>query len=92
MVSFPGRVFVSADIPAPWVTADDLSAPLNPPFLSELEARTGSPVNNVDLVLLATPVAGPPPLDLLPLATADHPRVLRAHRYRRDVRVWTAPA
>src|SRR5689334_22115345 len=43
---------------------DDLGAPLCPPFLSALTARTGRHVNNIDLLTVAEALPGPPPLDL----------------------------
>ncbi|MBD0740022.1 GNAT family N-acetyltransferase [Streptomyces sp. CBMA29] len=71
--------------------ADDLSAPLNPPFLTALCARTGRVVNNLDLLTLAAPLPGPPPLPLTETTDRSHPRILRALRHRDDVRAWTAP-
>ncbi len=95
MIAFTGRAYVAAAVQDSWVRArnrtDDLSAPLNPPFLGALESRFGRPVNNVDLVLLGHPVAGPPPVDVTILTGSDHPRVGRAHRYRADVRVYGTP-
>jgi hypothetical protein len=69
----------------------DLSAPLNPPFLTALCARTGRVVNNVDLLTLAGPLPGPPPLSLTETTDRSHPRIVRALRHRDDVRVWTVP-
>jgi L-amino acid N-acyltransferase YncA len=68
----------------------DLAAPLNPPFLGALEARLNLAVNNVDVVLLADPLPGPPPLSLNRVQDSAHPRVARALRYRSQVQVWTA--
>lgn len=69
----------------------DLSAPLNPPFLTALAARTGRRVNNIDQLTLATPLPGPPPFALEPVRDAyAHPRLARARRYRDDVRAWRA--
>jgi GNAT superfamily N-acetyltransferase len=67
----------------------DLSAPLNPPFLSRLEARTGALVNNVDAVLLApaSPAAGIPSW-LIETDAPDHPRVRRSVRHRTQTRVF----
>ncbi|MGW0430927.1 N-acetyltransferase family protein [Micromonospora sp. NPDC003197] len=92
VVAFPGLSVVAADVDPDWVhdqLADgDLSAPLNPPFLTAICDKTGLTVNNIDAVLLADPLDGPPELPLTPIRAADHPRVRRAHRYRDDVRVW----
>jgi GNAT superfamily N-acetyltransferase len=68
---------------------DDLGAPLCPPFLTALTARTGRDVNNIDLLTVAAPLPGPPPLDLHETTDRGHPRVLRALLHRDDVRVWT---
>jgi GNAT superfamily N-acetyltransferase len=61
VLSFPGHIVVSADIPPAWVHAQlpeaDLSAPLNPPFLAALCARLGRRVNNIDMIMLADPTA-----------------------------------
>jgi len=94
VVAFTGRVLVAADVPPEWVRAQlpdgDLCAPLNPPFLAALSARTGRRVNNIDMVMLAPKRSGPPPVDVRLVEDADHPRVRRAHRYRDDVRVYLA--
>lgn len=93
VVAFPGLSVVAADVDPDWVHAQladgDLSAPLNPPFLTALCDKTGLTVNNIDAVVLADPLDGPPELPLAPIRDADHPRVRRAHRYRDDVRAWT---
>lgn len=94
VVSFPGHIVVAADVPPQWVHAQlpeaDLSAPLNPPFLTALCARLGRRVNNIDLVVLAQPVAGEPAVELELVEDADHPRVRRARRYRDHVQVCVA--
>ncbi len=96
MVSFPGHIVVAADVPPEWVHAqlpdDDLSAPLNPPFLTALCGRIGRRVNNIDLVVLAQPVAGEPAVELELIEDADHPRVRRARRYREGIQVWRSTA
>jgi GNAT superfamily N-acetyltransferase len=93
VVGFTAYTVVAADVEPAWVRAripaGDLSAPLNPPFLSALCGRLGRRINAIDMVTLATPLAGVPPLPLAELDDADHPRVRRAHRYRDDVRVWS---
>jgi len=71
---------------------EDLSAPLNPPFLTALCALTGRHVNNIDLLTVAGSLPGPPPLPGL-LETEDHahPRIVRALLHRDEVRAWTVP-
>jgi hypothetical protein len=90
--AFTGVSVIAADVDPAWVAdqlpADDLSAPLNPPFLHALEHKLGRRVNNIDLVLLAAPQPGPPPLALREVTASTHPRVRRAQRYRDEVRVW----
>ncbi len=94
VIAFTGHSVVFADVDPEWarglLPGDDLSAPLNPPFLSALEKRTGRSVNNVDMLVVAGPLAGPPPVSLSELADPDHPRVRRAVRHRDGVRVWRA--
>jgi GNAT superfamily N-acetyltransferase len=74
------------------LASGDLSAPLNPPFLSALAARTGRHVDNIDVLTAAEPLPGPPADPGLHEATdRSHPLILRALRHRDDVRVWTVP-
>lgn len=90
--AFTGVSVIAADVDPTWVAGqlppDDLSAPLNPPFLHALERKLGRRVNNIDLVLLAAPHPGPAPLPLREVTASTHPRVRRAQRYRDEVRVW----
>jgi GNAT superfamily N-acetyltransferase len=92
VVAFPGVSVIAADVDPAWVAAqlpeEDLSAPLNPPFLRALEDKLARRVNNIDIVMTAARLPGPPPLTLRKLTGSDHPRVRRAHRYRDEVRVW----
>lgn len=92
MLAFTGLAVVAADVDPAWVreqlAVPDLSAPLNPPFLTVLTDKLGRRVNNIDAVLLAPRLSGGPAQPLTPLPDADHPRVRRARRYRDDVRVW----
>ena len=93
MVAFPAHFIVAADIEWPWVKSlipeGDFGAPLGPPFLRALEQRLHLAAGSTDAVLLAGPLAGPPPIDLTPIRNSGHPRVRRARRYRTDLRVWT---
>jgi GNAT superfamily N-acetyltransferase len=92
VVAFPGLVVVAAAVEQSWVHSwvreDDLSGPLNPVFLGAVEERLRLMVNNVDVVVMAAAAAGDPPLPLELVTDAHHPRVVRAHRHRTDVRVW----
>lgn len=100
VVGLTGHIVVAADVDPAWVAGQlppgDLSAPLNPPFLSALEQLTGRPVNAVDLMLLAPALADATArrdatAGLTELTGHDHPRVHRARRYRDDVRVYGDP-
>ena len=93
VVSLPGHVVVAADVEPRWVDSwmgdGDFARPLGPPFLNALEERLRLEADAIDAVLLATPLPGEPPVQLTPLLDSTHPRVVRAHRFRSDVRVWT---
>jgi hypothetical protein len=95
VIAFTAHNVIYADVNEDWIRSQlpdgDLSAPLNPPFLKELGERMGRSVNNIDMLALAAPCVGPPPIELVEVTDAAHPRVRRAHRYRDDVRVWTCP-
>ena len=93
-MSFPGHVVVAADVDRRWLdsflgTGDDLAMPLSPTFLGALEARLRLTTGIIDAALLAEPLPGRPPVELSRIADSNHPRVVRARRYRDDVRVWS---
>ncbi|POX38158.1 GNAT family N-acetyltransferase [Streptomyces sp. Ru73] len=92
VLSFTGCAYVCADVSPAWVRdrlpPGDLGAPLSPAFLAALADRTGRHVENVDLLTVAEPLPGPPPLPLREAEGADHPRVARALRHRDGVRAW----
>ncbi|WP_067171517.1 N-acetyltransferase [Microtetraspora niveoalba] len=94
VIAFTAHTLVFADVDPAWARGllpeDDLSAPLNPPFLGALEERTGRRVNNVDMLMVAGPLPGPPPVPLVEIVDRAHPRVRRALRHRDGVRVWRA--
>ncbi|MGW3042163.1 N-acetyltransferase family protein [Kitasatospora sp. NPDC001159] len=97
VIAFAAHAVVFTDQGPDWVHAvlaadpgDPLSAPLCPPFLSALAERTCRTVNNIDLLSVADPLPGEPPLPLTPVEDREHPRVVRALRYREDVRVYEA--
>jgi GNAT superfamily N-acetyltransferase len=94
VASFPGFLVVAADIDRAWVDAflgdgDDLSVPMSARFVAALEQRSSLVAGSLDAVLLAPPVSGKPSVELSPVGDSDHSRVVRARRYRDDVRVWT---
>ncbi|MGW4469054.1 GNAT family N-acetyltransferase [Nonomuraea sp. NPDC004354] len=92
VIAFTAHSVVFADLDHGWLRDrlpdGDLSAPLNPPFLRALELETGRTVDNLDALLLARPLAGPPPAGLTEITDDGHPRVARAMRHRDAVRVW----
>ena len=92
VVSFPGYVVVAADVDRAWVDSwmgdGDFGRPTGPPFLGALEERLRVEAGNLDALLLGTPLPGDPPIELTRLEHSRHARVVRAHRYRTDVRAW----
>jgi hypothetical protein len=94
VLALTAHTVIFADVEPAWVAqrlpADDLSAPLNPPFLSELTSRTGRRVNNIDMLCFAPALPGPPPTALAQVPASGHPRAARARRYRDGVRAWEA--
>lgn len=72
------------------VPTDPLGAALSPGFLTALTARTGRLAGSIDLLTFAHALPGPPELPLREIGDPAHPRVVRARRYRDDVRVWVA--
>ncbi|GAA3714953.1 GNAT family N-acetyltransferase [Nonomuraea antimicrobica] len=93
VLSFTAHAVVFADVEPGWIRGlippGDLSAPLSPPFLQALARRTGRGIGDLDLLGLAGPLPGPPPVALDEITDGEHPRVERAHRHRDGVRVWT---
>ncbi|HEY5987023.1 MAG TPA: GNAT family N-acetyltransferase [Streptosporangiaceae bacterium] len=83
---------IFADVDPAWVMrqlpADDLSAPLNPPFLAELACLTARRVNSIDMLCFAPALPGPPPTSLVAAPASSHPRAARARRYRDGVHAW----
>lgn len=93
VIAFTGCSVVFADVDEHWVRdqlpADDVSAPLNPPFLHALARRLQRRVNNIDLLTVAGSLSGEPPIDLIETTERSHPRVVRAASHRDDVSAWT---
>ncbi|MBO8192643.1 GNAT family N-acetyltransferase [Streptomyces oryzae] len=100
VLALTGHAVVFADVPPEWVRRllppGDLGAPLGPPFLSALCARTGRWAETHD-VLLALPPSADTAADgtgragaLVESFDQSHPRVKRALAHRSNVRVWTA--
>jgi hypothetical protein len=72
------------------VPRGDFSVPMSAAFVSWISERLGARAATHDVVFVAIS-NGDPPDDLVELTELDHPRVQRARRYRRDVRVYQAP-
>ncbi|MCF2527845.1 GNAT family N-acetyltransferase [Yinghuangia soli] len=97
VIAFTAHTVVHTDEDPAWVRAtlaavrcDPLAASMNPRFLSALMDRTGRTMDTIDLLTVAPPLTGEPPLPLREIADPDHPRVVRALKRRDDVRVWAA--
>lgn len=97
VIAFTAHSVVFTDEDPEWVRAtlasldcDALAATMNARFLSALLERTGRGTDTIDLLTVAGPLPGDPPLALRELADPDHPRVRRALRRRDAVRVWAA--
>ncbi|WP_326586458.1 GNAT family N-acetyltransferase [Streptomyces sp. NBC_01294] len=97
VLAFTAHSVVFTDEDPDWVRStlaaldcDALAATMNPRFLAALLDRTGRGTDTIDLLTVAGPLSGEPPLELRELADPDHPRVRRALRRRDDVRVWSA--
>ncbi|KPI01912.1 hypothetical protein OV450_4802 [Actinobacteria bacterium OV450] len=97
VIAFTAHSVVFTDEDPQWVHAtlaavecDALAASMHPRFLGALLDRTGRTTDTIDLLTVAGPLPGDPPLELREVSDPDHPRVRRALRRRDDVRVWSA--
>lgn len=94
VISFTAHAAIFVDADPAWVISrlrpGDLSGPLSPAFLQALCAATGRSAGCIDLLCVAEPLPGPPPVELTPETGPAHPRIARALRYRDDVRAWRA--
>jgi len=95
VLGFTAHFAVCAPVPSAWVEEQlplgDLSAPLGARFIVALANRLGAHIGANDAVLAALASGVAPNIDLELVDATDHPRAVRARRYRRDVRVWTTP-
>ena len=91
---FTAHAVIFADTDPGWVAArlppGDLGAPLNAAFVQALADATGRVAGSIDLLCVAEPIDGPPPVALTPEPDASHPRIARAMGYRDEVRAWRA--
>ncbi|MEU1424716.1 GNAT family N-acetyltransferase [Kitasatospora sp. NPDC005751] len=95
VLAFSAHAVVFTDEDPAWVRtalaavpSDPLAAPLSPPFLTALAERTGRVAGTIDLLTVAGRLPGAPPLAPAEVRDRAHPRVVRALRYREDVRVF----
>ena len=96
VLAFTAHAVVFIDEDPQWVydtlaavPCDALAAPMNPRFLAALLDRTGRTAENVDAMLVGSPLPGEPPLPLREITDGDHPRIVYARGRRDDVRAWT---
>ncbi|MEU1040996.1 GNAT family N-acetyltransferase [Streptomyces sp. NPDC005551] len=97
VLAFTAHSVVFTDEDPAWVhetlralDCDPLAATMNPRFLAAFMDRTGRSTDTVDLLTVAAPLPGEPPLALTEIDDPGHPRVVRARKRRDDVRVWAA--
>lgn len=95
VVAFPARAYLVADVDPDLVRGrlrpGDPGAPTLPAFVTWLAEQVGGRAGQLDAVLAAPALEGPPPL---PLDARDdltrHHRVARASRYRTHLRVFSS--
>jgi len=97
VLAFTAHSVVFTDEDPRWVRetlrsldCDTLAATMNPRFLAAFMERTGRANDTIDLLCVAAPLPGGPPLALREIDDPGNPRVVRARGRRDDVRVWAA--
>ncbi|MFE9095346.1 GNAT family N-acetyltransferase [Streptomyces sp. NPDC007264] len=97
VIAFTAHSVVFTDEDPRWVRdtlgsvgCDALAATMNPRFLEAFMRRTGRTHDTIDLLAVAAPLPGDPPLALTAADDPGHDRVARARRRRDAVRVWAA--
>jgi len=95
VVAFSAHFVVAADVDPEWVRGKlpegDWTAPHGARFLVALADRIGADIGALDVVLARAAGPADDSLQLAEIEARDHPRVVRALRYREDVRVWRTP-
>jgi len=93
IVGFTAHFVLAADIDEAAVRArvpaGDFSVPLSAPFLTWLGEQLHSRATTFDALLAAIGTGSGVPEFLHEVDDLDHPRVARASRYRRDMRLFT---
>ncbi|MFC9844762.1 GNAT family N-acetyltransferase [Streptomyces sp. NPDC060223] len=97
VLAFTAHSVVFTDEDEEWVRdtlartdCDALAATMNPRFLAAFMDRTARSNDTIDLLAVAAPLPGDPPLALTEVADPEHHRVARALKHRDEVRVWAA--
>jgi GNAT superfamily N-acetyltransferase len=92
VLSFTAHHVVAADVPADEVLGrvdpQDLKGPLAPGVLAWLAERTGLAAGSLDVVLAWVPERAVPGAAVREVEPGDQPRVVRARRWRSDLRVF----
>lgn len=92
VMAFTAHHVVAANVSESWVHAQlpgrHLSAPMSARFICALSERLGSSPGSLDVVLCGLGETGEPELVLREVPSLEHPRVERARRYRRNLRVY----
>ena len=93
VLSFTAHHVVAADVPPAEVHAvvdpTNLNGPVAPAVLAWLADRTGLRAGSLDVILAWVPErAVPTSVPVREVEPGDHPRVVRARRWRRDLRVF----
>jgi GNAT superfamily N-acetyltransferase len=93
VLSFTAHHVVAADVPADEVLAavdpTNLNGPVAPSVLAWLAERTGLRAGSLDVVLAWVPERGlPAAAAVREVSPGDHPRIVRARRWRHDLRVF----
>ncbi|MFF0744077.1 GNAT family N-acetyltransferase [Streptomyces sp. NPDC004111] len=101
VLSFTAHSVIFTDVEPEWVRTtlaatpcDPLAASMNPAFLVALAGRAGRRMNDtIDLLTVADALPGDPDpaLRLEELDDPAHPRVVRARKFRDEVRGWRTP-
>jgi GNAT superfamily N-acetyltransferase len=93
VLSFTAHHVVAADVPRDEVLAhvdpENLNGPVAPPVLAWLAERTGLRAGSLDVVLAWVPErAVATRASVREIEPGDHPRVVRARRWRTELRVF----
>ncbi len=96
VVTFTAHSYLAAEVDPELARSrlrpDDPGAATQPAFLTWLAGQLRTRAGQLDAVLAAPGLDGPPPLQLQSRGDLEqHHRVARAGRYRRDLRVFASP-